>query len=101
GARPASVGGWRDAHRRKYKLRRMSSFLAVVVVVDERIDLGLKVAGQIVVLEQDAVLEGLVPALDLALGLGMIGRSAHMGHALLIEPFGEIAGYVAGTIVAQ
>jgi len=43
---------------------------AVVVVVDERVDLGLKVAGQIVVLEQDAVLEGLVPALDLALVWG-------------------------------
>ena len=44
---------------------------AVIVVLDEGSDLGLEIAGQVVVLEQDAVLQGLVPALDLALGLGM------------------------------
>ena len=43
----------------------------MVVVLDEGLDLGLKVAGQEVVFQQDAVLEGLVPALDLALGLRM------------------------------
>ena len=43
---------------------------AMVVMLDERLDLGLKVTGQEVVFEQDAVLEGLVPAFDLALGLG-------------------------------
>jgi len=37
----------------------------VVVVLDEGLDLGLEVAGQEVVFEQDAVLQGLVPALDL------------------------------------
>ena len=41
----------------------------VVVVLDEGLDLGLEVAGQEVVFQQDAVLQGLVPALDLALGL--------------------------------
>ena len=41
----------------------------VVVVLDEGLDLGLKIAGQEVVLQQDAVFEGLVPALDLALRL--------------------------------
>jgi hypothetical protein len=40
---------------------------AVVVVIDEGRDLRLGLAGQVVVLEQDAVLERLVPALDLAL----------------------------------
>ena len=39
-------------------------------MLDERFDLGFKVTGQEVVLQQDAVLQGLVPALDLALGLG-------------------------------
>jgi hypothetical protein len=43
---------------------------------DERCDLGLKVTGQEVVSQQDAVLEGLAPALDLALGLGMAGYRA-------------------------
>src|SRR5271170_3785381 len=47
---------------------------AVVVVGDERRDLGFEVAGQEVVFQQDAVLEGLVPALDLALGHRMIGK---------------------------
>jgi hypothetical protein len=42
----------------------------VIVVVDERLDLRLEVAGQIVVFKQDAVRQGLVPALDLALVCG-------------------------------
>ncbi len=42
----------------------------VVVVVDEGGDGSLELAGEEVVLQQDPVLQGLVPALDLALGLG-------------------------------
>ena len=42
-----------------------------------------------------------MPALDLALGLGMIRRSAHMFHSAIVELFGQIAGYVAGAIVAE
>ena len=50
----------------------------MVVVLDEGFDLGFEIAGQEVVFEQDAVLEGLVPALDLALGLRMEAvRRAH------------------------
>ena len=57
--------------------------VAVMVVVgDEGLDLGLERAGQVVVLEQDAVLQGLVPALDLALGLRMAGRAADMVDGL-------------------
>ena len=48
----------------------------IVVMLDEGRDLPFKVTGQIVIFEQDAVLQGLVPALDLALRLGMIGRAA-------------------------
>ena len=73
----------------------------VVVVFDERFDLGFKVARQEVVFQQDAVLEGLVPALDLALGLGMERGAAHMAHALRFDIFGQFAGDVAGTIVAE
>ena len=40
----------------------------VVVVLDEDAELGFEITGQIIVLQQDPVLEGLVPALDLALG---------------------------------
>ena len=41
--------------------------------------------------QQDPVLEGLVPALDLALGLGMARCATDMLHALIIEPFGQVA----------
>ena len=41
----------------------------VIVVLDERLDLAFEVAGQEVVFQEDAVLQRLVPALDLALGL--------------------------------
>ena len=42
----------------------------VVVVVDESRNLRFEVAGQEVIFQQDAVFEGLMPALDFALGLG-------------------------------
>ena len=47
----------------------------VIVVLDEGLDLSFKVARQIVVLEQDAVFQSLMPALDLALGLRMVPPS--------------------------
>jgi hypothetical protein len=43
----------------------------MIVVGDEVTDLLLEITGQVVVLEQNAVLERLVPALDLALRLMM------------------------------
>jgi len=48
----------------------------MIVMGDEGVDLGLEVTGQVGVLEQDPVLEGLVPTLDLALGLGMVATRA-------------------------
>jgi hypothetical protein len=44
---------------------------SVIVVFSEGLDLGLKIARQEVVFQQDVVLHGLVPAHDLALRLGM------------------------------
>ncbi len=73
----------------------------VVVMIDEGIDLSLEIAGQIVVLEQDAVLQRLVPAFDLALGLGMEGSATDMLDAAVLEPFRQIAGDVGGAVVAQ
>ena len=74
---------------------------AVVVVINERLDLRFEVARQVVVFQQDSVLQGLVPALDLALGLRMVGRPADMGHALLVAPFGKFAGDVTRAVVAE
>src|SRR5258707_965184 len=57
----------------------------MVVVGDEVTDLGLEVAGQIVVLEQDSVLQRLMPALDLALCHRMIRSTADMLHLSVVE----------------
>ena len=48
---------------------------AMVVMIDEGRDLPLEIARQEVVFEQDAVLQRLMPALDLALCLGMTAPS--------------------------
>ena len=39
---------------------------SVIVMLDECVDLPFEVAGQVVVVEQDAVLEGLMPSSPLA-----------------------------------
>ncbi len=74
---------------------------AMVVVVDERIDGSLERAREVVVLEQDPVLQRLMPAFDLALGLRMLRRPAHVVHPLVAEPFGEIAGDAGRAVVAE
>ena len=55
----------------------------VVIVIDESTDLAFKVSGQAVVFQLDAVFQGLMPALDLALGVGMIGGSTDMFHTVV------------------
>ena len=72
---------------------------AMVVVIDECVDLGLEVAGQIIVLKQDAVLERLMPALDLALRLRVARRAAHVTHIAFVQPFGEVGRDVGRAIV--
>ena len=62
----------------------------MVVMRHEGGDLAFEIAGQVVMLEQDAVLERLMPALDLALGLRMIRGAADMLHLLAIQPLREI-----------
>ena len=42
-----------------------------------------------------------MPAFDFALGHRMIGRAAQVLDVAVIEPFGEVAGDVAGTVVGQ
>ena len=51
---------------------------AVIVMLDEVADLGFEIVWNIIVLQQDAVFERLMPTLDLALRLRMIWRAAHM-----------------------
>ena len=62
----------------------------VVVVIDEGADLPLEIAGQEVVFQQDAVLQRLMPAFDLALGLGVMRRATDVVDALVVEILGQI-----------
>lgn len=59
----------------------------VVVVIDEGCDLGFEIARQEVVLQQDSVLQRLVPALDLALGLGMARCTPGVIHVAILKSF--------------
>ena len=52
-----------------------------LVAIDEGLDLGFEIIGHIIVLEQDVVVQRLVPALDLALGLGMEGTTQDVPDA--------------------
>ncbi len=73
----------------------------VVVMFDERLDLSLQIAGQEVVLQQDAVLQGLVPTFDLALSLGMERCTANVTHLLVCQIVGQFARHIAGAVVGQ
>ena len=59
----------------------------MVVMVDEGGDLAFEIAGQVIMLEQDAVLERLMPALDFALGLrelcGKVGDGVNQAADLI------------------
>jgi hypothetical protein len=61
----------------------------VVVLLDKGLYLSLQRARQIVILQQDAVLHGLVPAFDLTPRLGMGRRTTDMLDAVPRQPLGE------------
>jgi hypothetical protein len=63
----------------------------VIALIDEAAKVDFEVAGRVVVLEQDAVLEGLAPALDLTLGLGIKGAPRPL-QAGLLRLLGRVAG---------
>ena len=67
----------------------------VIVVLDEGLDLDFEMAGQIIVLQQDPVLQRLVPTFDLALRLGMMGCSANVLHAFFVKEGGQTASDIA------
>jgi hypothetical protein len=73
----------------------------MVVMRHEGRDLAFEVAGEVVVLKQDAVLERLMPALDLALGLRVIRGAADMVHLLAIQPLREIRRDVRRAVIRQ
>jgi len=73
----------------------------VVVVIDEGFNLSFEITGQEVVFQQDAVLQGLMPAFDLALCLRVIRCSARVLHAFVLEPFRQFPRDITGPVVAE
>ena len=63
--------------------------------------LPLEVTGQVVVFQQDAVLQGLVPPLNLALGLRVIRGAADVIHLLIFKPIGQLARDVTRPVVRE
>lgn len=72
---------------------------AVIIMVDEDGDLPFEITGQIVVFEQDAVFQCLVPALDFPLGLRMTRRAAYMLDVLARKPFSQITCDITRPII--
>ncbi len=61
-----------------------------VVIVNEGGDLLLHFSRKIVIVQQDSVFHRLMPALNLPLRLGMIGREPDMFDFSFIQPIGQI-----------
>jgi hypothetical protein len=81
GPRPAVDVGWG-------KIVDAFVVTAVVIVVDKGGNLSFEIAGQKIVFQQDAVFEGLVSALNLALGHWMIGCAVQVLNVAGTKPFG-------------
>ncbi|GBR26992.1 hypothetical protein AA0488_1024 [Kozakia baliensis NRIC 0488] len=71
----------------------------MIVVLDECLDLPFEIAWQIIMLKKHAVLERLMPTLDLPLCLGVVGSAAHVIHVVPTQPFREVFGDVAGAVI--
>ncbi len=74
---------------------------AMIVMLDERRDPGFEVFLEEVVFQQDAVLQRLVPALDLALCLRMAGSAMDLADLVFVQPFTEIGSDVTRAVIRQ
>ncbi len=66
----------------------------MVVMLNKLANIVLKIARQIMIIEQDLVFERLMPLLDLSLGLRMIRLTTHMVHAFTLQDVGQIIRHV-------
>ena len=73
----------------------------IVVRIDEGFDLTYEIAGQVIVFQQNPVLHGLVPALDLTLSLRVERCSANVIHSLPFLPLSQIARDVVRAVIAE
>ena len=72
---------------------------AVIVMLDEGGDLTFKITRQVIVIEQYAVFQRLVPAFDLALGLRMTRRATDVFDISPLQPFGQIGRDVTRPVI--
>jgi len=72
----------------------------VIAVLDEGGDLPFEIVRQVIVVEQNAVLQGLVSALDLSLGLRVIRSAADRLHSVVFEPLCQIDVPIARSACA-
>jgi hypothetical protein len=73
----------------------------MIIMLHEAFDLTFQVTRQEVVFQQYSVLKRLMPPLDFALGLRMIGRASDMAHVVVFDIIGQLAGDVARAVVRQ
>ena len=71
----------------------------MIVVPDEGGNLRFEFSGQEVILEQNAVLERLMPTLDLALRLRVVRRAACVWQAFVFQIVSQIPGDIARAVV--
>lgn len=73
----------------------------IVVVIGECVDPPFQIAGQVVVFQQNPVLHGLVPTLDLALGPRTVRCSSNVVDALGVEMLGQIGSDAGRNVAAE
>ena len=73
----------------------------VIIVFDERFALRFQIGEQEVVLQQDAVLEHLVPALDPGLRLRVERSAPNMPHIFFRQIVSQRACNIAGAVVGR
>ncbi len=73
----SSEDGFRTAkvHIRRRQVPQALVVAPVIVIVDKSVDVHFEIARQVVMLQQNAILERLMPTLNLALCHRMIGRA--------------------------
>lgn len=74
---------------------------AMIVMLNEGRDLGFEAFLEEVVFQQDAVLQCLVPTLDLALCLRMAGSAMYLVDSVFLQPVVKVRGDVTRAVVRQ
>ena len=72
-----------------------------VVILDEGPDLVREITWLVIDLQQDAVLQRLMPAFNLVLCRRIICSPSDVPHFLIAQPFGQFTRDVAGPVARQ